>query len=176
MALTGSFLDATELAARTIAPTSLVTGDFIDSTGQFTDPAKVAKRTAWQTFVDSQLVIATSRVVARLRKRYDVAQLVAPYPEIVLGWIVAEVTPKLYKRRGWDPSDAQSVDVLEDAQQALTEQKEAADSNDGLYELPLRQDLQTSAVSQGGPFGYAEQSPYTASDLQRCAAEQEEPF
>ena len=52
MSLAGSYLDRDEFAARTIAPTSLVNGDFIDPTGAFTDPVKIAARVAWRTFVD----------------------------------------------------------------------------------------------------------------------------
>jgi hypothetical protein len=170
----GSYLDRDGFAARTIAPTSLVTGDFIDPTGQFTDPVKIAKRAAWQTFVDSQLVIESSRINARLRKRYLVP-FADPCPEIVAGWLAAVVTPKLYERRGWDPSDAQAQSILADAERVLDEQKEAADSEEGLFDLPLRQDSSTSALGVvGGPFGYSENSPYVWSDAQRDAADVED--
>ncbi len=44
--------------------------------------------------------------------------------------------------------------------------KEAADSAEGLFELPLRADLETSGVSKGGPLGYTEASPYRWTDRQ----------
>lgn len=168
MALTGSYLDLDEFAARTIAPSSLVFGDFFDPSGEWDDPDKVAKREAWHTFAKSQLVIETSKINSRLRKRYAVP-FDAPVPEIVLGWLALRVTPKLYERRGWDPSDAQAQSILADAQAALDEMKEAADSADGLFDLPLKQDEAESAVVKGGPISYSEASPYTWTDRQREA-------
>lgn len=165
MALSGSYLDRDAFAARTIAPTSLVNGDFIDPTGAFTDPVKIAARAAWQTFVDSQLIIETSKINSRLRKRYA-TPFADPCPEIVCGWLTLVVTPKLYERRGWDPSDAQAKSILDSAENALTEQKEAADCDEGLFDLPLRQDNPASAITQGGPFSYSEASPYEWMDVQ----------
>lgn len=166
MALAGSYLDRDEFAARTIAPTSLVQGDFIDPTGAFTDPVKIAARVAWRAFVDATLIIETSKIDARLRKRYAVP-FAAPFSEIVRGWLTAIVTPILYRRRGWDPSDLQQADIIAEADKALAELKEAADSNEGLFDLPLRQDNAASAITQGGPYGYAEPGPYDWIDVQR---------
>lgn len=166
MALPGSLLDIDEFAARTIAPASIVYGDWIDPSGSFTDPIKAAKREAHQTFVRSRLVIETSRLYARLRKRYAIP-FVAPFPEIACGWLEAVVTPSVYRRRGIDPTDEQIVSLDALAAKALEEQKEAADSKDGLYELPLRQDLPSTGVDHGGPLGYAEADPYEWRDRQR---------
>lgn len=169
MALTGSYLDRDELAARTIAPTSLVQGDFIDPTGAFSSEPYISRRNAWRTFVDSTLIIETSRINTRLRKRYAVPFEAATCPEIVRGWLVAAVTPLLYKRRGVDQSDAQFQSLLDAAEAALAEQKEAADSNEGLLDLPIRQDTTETGISLGGPLGYSEPSPYDWLDVQREA-------
>jgi hypothetical protein len=166
MALAGSYLDLDGFAARTIAPANLVDGSFIDPTGLFTDSDLVARRTAWVTFVESRLVINTTRINARLRKRYA-APFADPVAEIVLGWLADMTTPELYKRRGWDPSDAQADAILADAARVLEELKEAADSADGLFDLPLRQDKQgTTGVVRGGPFVYSEPGPYDWMDVQ----------
>jgi hypothetical protein len=156
MALANSYLDVTELKARTIAPASLVDGLHL--------PAG-ADRTAWEEFVEHRLVVGTSEINARLRKRYAVP-FEAPVPEMVLAWLTAIVTPKLYERRGWDPSDAQAVEILAEAERSREQMKEAADSEIGLYDLPLLNDVTTDGISKGGPFGYAEASPYSAFDVQ----------
>ncbi len=116
-------------------------------------------------FLDARLEVGTSLINARLSKRYA-APLTDPVPEIVLGWLVALVTPKAYQKRGWNPSDAQSEQILKDAVEALEQMKEAADSAEGLYELPLRADASETGVSKGGPLGYAEASPYRWTDLE----------
>jgi len=51
---------------------------------------------------------------------------------------------------------------------AVAELKEAADSKDGLFDLPLRADTTATGVSKGGPRGYSEASPYTNLDRQRA--------
>lgn len=118
-------------------------------------------------FFDAQIAIAQSWIEARLRKRYAVP-FASPMPEAFLGWIVALVTLAAYLRRGWNPKAEDNALVSDAATSARTEVKEAADSKDGLFDLPLRADApDTSAISKGGPLGYSEQSPYTWTDLQR---------
>jgi len=174
MPLAGSLLDLDEFAARTIAPASMVMGDFFDPTGAWTDATLIAKRTAHRTFVQTQLIIGTSRIYARLRKRYAVP-FVAPVPEIACGWLVALVTPMVYRRRGIDPSDEQIESLDAAAAQALDELKEAADSEVGLYDLPLLSTAKggDDGPTLGGPFGYSEASPYTWTDRQAEAVKDE---
>jgi hypothetical protein len=171
MTLAGSLLDLDEFATRTLAPASYVYGDFIDPTGAWTDSVKVAKRTAHQNFIKARLITESSKVLARLRKRYSIP-LVAPYPEVILGWLADIVTPMVYRRKGIDPSDEQiaSADAL--AATAKDELKEAADSEAGLFDLPLRQDRTDTGLdpSVGGPLSYTEASPYTWTDVQHAAA------
>lgn len=156
MALLGSYLDRDGFKARTVAPASLVEGTFLATQGE---------RDAWTVFVDAQLVAESARINARLRKRYAVP-FGDPPPEIVCAWLTARVTPKLYERRGWDPSDAQAESLLSDAKDALDEMKEAADSVEGLYDLPLRADTTEDGISKGGPLVYSEASPYSWVDVQ----------
>lgn len=161
MALTGSYLDVDGFKSRTIATAALVDGTHIP-------PSLTAERAAWTAFVQSRLVIETSKINARLAKRYAVP--FATPPEIVLGWLTAKVTVKLYQRRGWDVSDAQAQEIIDDAKEADTEIKEAADAENGLFDLPLREDQspETSAIAldRAGPLAYSEASPYDWIDAQ----------
>lgn len=116
-------------------------------------------------FILAQSIIEESILNSRLRKRYAVP-FAAPVPEIVLGWLTKIITPLAYRKRGVNPQDPQLELVEKDRDAALAEIKEAADSRDGLFDLPLSQSLQTSAVTSGGPLFYSEQSPYTSADLQ----------
>ena len=110
---------------------------------------------------------AVSRVFdARLAKRYA-APFASPYPE-ALRWNVAQVVvAALWQKRGYNPGSAQDEIIQKNKDDAFAWVKEAADSKDGLVELPLRENLPTgSGVERGGPLGYSEQSPYTWTDLQ----------
>lgn len=166
MALVNSYLDITEYAARSVLPAHVVNGDFIDPSGTWDGP-HAALRTSWQTFIASQLTIESSKINARLRKRYNVPYSAAPYPEMVLGWLVALVDPKVARKRGIDPSDDQIQSLDAAAEAALEEMKEAANSEDGLFELPLLETTGVSGVTKGGPLAYSEQSPYAWRDVQR---------
>lgn len=116
-------------------------------------------------FIARRLAYWSSLIEARLRKRY-VVPFVAPVPDIVLGWLVDLVTVDVYNARGWNPSDEQAAEIVQAKTDALELLKEAADSETGLFDLPLRNDLPTSAIVADVPFGYSEQDPYTAFDRQ----------
>lgn len=122
--------------------------------------------TRYPGFLDSRLAVNTSRIHARLGKRYD-WPFASPVAEIVLGWLVALTTIDAFEKRGWDPSDVQSANVVQARDNALDEIKEAADAKDGLFELPLRQDNPTTAITRGAPLVYTQTSPYAAMTSQR---------
>jgi hypothetical protein len=172
--LSGSYLDHDEFAARCAdAQRRLVLGLFIDPTGQFTDPDKIARRDNWLAFVDVTLVEVTDDIHDRLRKRYA-TPFASPVPTIILRWFRDLVMPRLYEARGWDTTDAQAKSILDREQRANVQIEQAADSKDGLYDLPLNAGTAMSGISLGGPIGYAEASPYTWADLQRDAAASED--
>jgi hypothetical protein len=102
---------------------------------------------------------------AQLRKRYR-APFAAPYPEAVLDWLCDIVTPIAYLKIGVRPTDEQYGDMRESATRAEQQIQEAANSETGLYDLPLRADTTESGIELGGPFGYSEQSPYVCADEQ----------
>lgn len=101
---------------------------------------------------------------SRLRKRY-VVPLVAPFPEPIRLHVAALVTASLYLRRGPQPAGEQNEAITALRQEALDFLKELADGKDGLAELPLRADLQTTeGVAVGGPLAFTSSDPYAFLD------------
>lgn len=147
--MTAPYLDLAGFTLRTVMPSGDVTSVETKAPG----------------FIVAQLAIEQSKLDSRLRKRYAIP-FTAPVPEIVLGWLTKLITPEVYRKRGVNPADPQLELCEKDRDAALAEIKEAADSRDGLFDLPLSQSLQTSAVTSGGPLFYSEQSPYTWATLQ----------
>jgi len=105
---------------------------------------------------------------SRLRKRYA-APFTSPYPEAVMTWCTRIVTLLCWERRGYDPTDQSMERAVKAHDDAKAEIKEAANSNEGLFDLPLRSDTTSTGVSKGAPFGYSEQSPYVFADGQGSA-------
>lgn len=83
-----------------------------------------------------------------------------PVPEIILKWLNALVTLAAYRRRGFNPQDPAGDLVVQAAIEAKKEVLEAADSQSGLIDIPVSEDLD-SAVTTGGPLGASDASPYT---------------
>lgn len=109
---------------------------------------------------------------SRLRKRYA-APFVSPYPETVTGWLCDIVTLRATLKRGVDPDDKQFAEIKERHDKAELEVTEAANSETGLFDLPLAvgggTDTATGIV-RGGPLSYSEQSPYVFKDQQARGA------
>jgi len=118
-------------------------------------------------WTERQLLRKSRWIDARLRKRYAVP-FTLPAPDAVQDWLVRLVTLPLFLKRGVDPNDQQFEEYRSDAEKAEREVLEAANSDTGLFDLPLlaAQPGSPSAISRGGPFGYSEQSPYVAFDEQ----------
>lgn len=124
-------------------------------------------------FVEARIAFHQGRINGRLTKRYAVP--FASPPEIVLGWLTDLVTFDCYKKRGWNPSSEQDAEIKADSDVAAAEVKEAADSQNGLFDLPLREaDTGASGVSLGGPMGYSEASPYAWTTKQRDTGRSED--
>lgn len=104
---------------------------------------------------------------ARLHKRYA-TPFEQPYPE-ALRWHVAQcVVAEMWRARGYNPGHPLDQTIEDRRKEALEWVKEAADSKDGLVELPKRADeAGTSAVNRGGPLGYSEASPWAWTDVQK---------
>jgi hypothetical protein len=110
-----------------------------------------------------------SAICDRLKKRYQVP-FEPTLPRTVARWLNHIVTELAYEKRGYNPTSAQDEKISERAERARAEVLEAANSETGLFELPLRQETSDgSGVTKGGPYVYSEQSPYTWTDVQREA-------
>lgn len=119
-------------------------------------------------YVAARLALRTTEIHARLAKRYAVP-FASPAPDVACMWLEQIVTGDAYEALGYAPGahDERIIEAAKAAQEAL---KEAANSEVGLYELPLRADLASSdGVERGGPLFYAEQSPYEWTDAQVAA-------
>lgn len=127
-------------------------------------------------FIAVRLLRNSVEVNARLGKRYAVPFVVADCPEIVKSWVVDLTTLDAYARRGFNPASEQDQAVIiMPADRAREQMKEAADSNEGLYDLPLRtENAEQSGITFGAPLTYSEQSPYTAAKIQRQQGELED--
>jgi hypothetical protein len=144
-----SYLTTTTFKTLTVMP-----GAFVD--------AIEAVSPGW---TQAQLDSESARIDARLGKRYAVP-FAAPTPVVVQGWLAKIVTVSAYMKRGFDPSDVQGVEYVKQRDEAVAEIKEAADSNTGLFDLPLRADTNQTGISRGFPRAYSEASPYVWSDQQ----------
>lgn len=125
-------------------------------------------------FLLSRISRRTAAIEARLRKRYAVP-FADPVPGKIIEWLLAGVTHAAYLKLGVDPLDAQIADIKEAAKTAEDELAEAADSKEGLFDLPLKEDgLDVTGISKGAPQVYSEASPYVHNDVQRYTARNED--
>jgi hypothetical protein len=161
-----TYLDLAGFKARSIMPAADI--DLIESI----EPG----------WIDTKLEDTSDEIDARLAKRYAVpfgaADLNSPrtdVPRIVLRWLTALVTADCYAKRGANPSSPydQSA-IIDPAALARLELKEAADSETGLFELPLLASDSANGVTRGGPLSYSEASPYTWTRRQRELAADED--
>jgi hypothetical protein len=125
-------------------------------------------------FVDAQLEFWSAWIDSQLTKRYAVP-FVSPYPLVVEGWLTRIVTVRVWSKRGVNPTDEQWAETKEDDKAARAEIDRAANSDTGLFELPLRQNTVDSGVARGFPRGYSEASPYVWTDVQaQCGRDEDD--
>jgi hypothetical protein len=124
-------------------------------------------------YLEAAVAGALADITARLRKRYRTpftdANGVNPRPEIVVAWQTKLVTPEAYRARGYNPADPQMEWAEKDRDRTYDQIKEAADSETGLYDIPLLDTAEPTGIVNGGPLGYAEPSPYDWIDVQADA-------
>ncbi len=126
-------------------------------------------------WVEKQLESWSRWIDARLRKQYTVPLAETPNaPESVKEWLARIVTMRCYIKRGIDPNDLQIVEIRDDSIAAKAEVLEAANSENGWFDLPTLESADPSAISKGGPFGYSEASPYVWMDEQAQTGKNED--
>lgn len=96
-----------------------------------------------------------------------------PVPGLVLDWIATLVTYDGYRKRGVNTAGPDYEELRKDLERIEGEIKEAADSKDGLFDLPTSEDGDT-AVTTGNPLGYSEVSPYVWTDQEAQAGSQQD--
>lgn len=87
-------------------------------------------------WIAEQLAIESSYIDSRLRKKYAVP-FIAPFPRVVIGWLVALVDRLVALRVGYNPTNTDGEEYKALAEAAIAELEEAAKSADGLYDLPI---------------------------------------
>lgn len=92
----------------------------------------------------------------------------APVPEAVLTWLTYLTDWDVLRKRGANANSPNTSNVFEQAQTALAEVKEASDSKEGLFDLPVNDNgMGAQGISSGGPLWYTEVSPYISADQQQ---------
>jgi phage gp36-like protein len=124
-------------------------------------------------FTEAAIDVASDWIDSQLRKRYA-APFQIPIPGVVEQWVSRMVTPDLLVKRGVNATDEQFVYLERRADAAAKEIQEAANSETGLYDLPLRDDRSSTGIVYGTPGGYSEQSPYVWTNVQAEAARGED--
>lgn len=145
-----AYLDTAGFALRTMMPAGEVEALDIASPG----------------WLATQLETVSDVINSRLRKRYAVPFALDSVPGVIVDMLVSIVTARAYVKRGVAPTDEQFGLVKEQADAALATLKEIADSNEGLYDIPIRDDSTATGATLGGPLGYSEAGPYDAWDRQ----------
>ena len=118
-------------------------------------------------WLEQELSAWSKRMDVMLAKRYAV-----PFdspdgpPEVVQQWLQRIVDVRCMLKAGVDQQDEQFQEIKEDSREARDEIKQAAESEHGLFELPLKAGSATTAISRGNTFVYSESSPYAWTDVQ----------
>lgn len=119
-------------------------------------------------FIDAMIAVRTSEIHSRVGKRY-VRPFADPIPTVVLGWLGALVTVDMYLKRGTNPQDETLALIKELKDLATSQMKEAADAVEGLFDLPLNDDADPTAITKGEPLSSGDPSPYSWMDRQAAA-------
>lgn len=106
---------------------------------------------------------------------YDLSNAYAadtPVPGTILRWLTSLVTEDVAIRHGVNTADPLFDRINKRVEETWRQMGEAANSKDGLWDLPASEDM-GSAVNTGGPQAYSEQSPYTWTFKQATQGRQE---
>ena len=142
---------------------SLMPSSYIDGVEQ--------KHPGW---LAAQFDHESARIDAQLRKRYGQLMPFAETPAVVQGWLARIMDLNTWLKRGVSATDEQFQDYRRRAEDAVKEINSAANSEQGLFDLPTSGTNSASAPSLGGPRGYSEQSPYVWTDEQAAIGHEED--
>lgn len=121
--------------------------------------------------IDKVIEAVCRFVDGRLAKRYS-TPFGEPVPEAIKMAVAAIVSHHLRVQIGFDPGSQQDQLIVDAKNEAFAYLKEAADSKEGLVELPLREpppgQKDAGGVRRGGPLGRSDASPYDWTDRQRA--------
>lgn len=129
--------------------------------------------TRWPGFLVAQFTAYSAWIDSRLRKRYK-APFSEPCTEVIKLWLAQIVTATAYTRRGWDPSGVDVEAIVDDAKAAKVEVLEAANGENGLFELALTDTTDSSGVTKAATRGYSEAGPYVGFSKQAQAGREED--
>lgn len=146
------YLSVSDFRTRTIIASAQV--DVLEQAKPGFLAAKLDQRARW--------------IEARLRKRYAVP-FAAPIPVAVVGWLVAMVTKDALLALGTNAPDEQVQEIFKANDTAEAEIKEAADEQNGLFDLPLRDDKPESAIVEASPLASSQVSPFDWIDVESNA-------
>lgn len=124
-------------------------------------------------WIDQRCLHGSAWLDSRLSKRYD-APFANPYPYAVCDWLAKIVTFEAWLKRGVAATDEEIAEYKAMCTTAFAEVREAADSETGLFELPLRATVDANGVRRGFVFVSSQQSPYVWADYQRDIGRQED--
>jgi hypothetical protein len=102
-----------------------------------------------------------------------------PVPEIFLGWLTDCVSVDVLRKHGVNTQDPQITQVFDRYKEVIGldppgEVYQAANSKEGLFDLPDNDHDNATDISSGGPLWYTETSPYVAADIQEFYGRQED--
>lgn len=108
---------------------------------------------------------ASEEINARLAKRYAVDfNAPGPVPLVILRWLIRLVNIDVWECAGGLPEGREDGWADAARKQVYDDLEKAADAENGLYELPLRNTdaLGSSAVNKGAPFVHEDATAYYA--------------
>ena len=133
-------------------------------------PANVLQQIEVSTpgWLAAQIEAVSHGIDARLSKRYHVPFKV-PYPDVLKSWIINIVSLNAWLKRGMVATDESFGEYKAMHDRAIEEIREAANSETGLFDLPIDATGPggASAIVRANPQSYSEASPYVWLDVQR---------
>lgn len=124
-------------------------------------------QTRYPTFLTNLLEDWSAEIDARLAKRYDVPFDASSPPRVIQRWLTSLVTREAYLKRGVQATSDMDLLIIGQAEQAEKNLAEAANSEVGLFSLPIKQSApNASGVKKLFPRISSGSSPYDFIDEQ----------